>query len=73
MTAFPPRAEQCCQNCRFAMELPKRDDDVLRCARYAPQILGLECRRSDDPFTVWGNWPATLPDLWCGEWVAAEP
>jgi len=69
---YPPVGEQACGNCRFSLELPKRDDDILRCACHAPQILGFECRRSDDPATVWGHWPATLPELWCGEWAPRE-
>jgi hypothetical protein len=65
---YPPLEKQFCGNCRYAIELPKRHDEVMRCARHAPQVLATECRRTDDPATVWGHWPAVLPDLWCGEW-----
>jgi len=65
----PPLEQQRCGNCRYGIQLPRRQwDEAMRCARHPPQVLASECRRTDDPATVWGHWPAILPELWCGEW-----
>ena len=68
---YPPVEQQHCGICRYAVELPKRDfDDVVRCARHAPVILP-EPLDPEDP-TLYGYWPAVLPDCWCGEWAPKD-
>ena len=69
---YPPIDRQHCGSCRYSVELPKRThDDALRCARHAPVIQPDFVAAGDG--TAWGLWPATLPELWCGEWAPRDP
>jgi hypothetical protein len=59
---YPPMAEQCCDNCRFARHF-----------EYEKRAL-LQCRHSPPEYSTryHPRWPTVYLSSWCGAWAPAE-
>lgn len=68
---YPPRREQRCENCFFAVPFDAEDTqdrEVIECRRCAPPAsIGLA-----GTITFTGYWPEVDALDWCGDWSPKE-
>lgn len=66
---YPPRREQRCDNCFFAVPFDAEDTqnrEVIECRRSAPPAL------TGPRATFVGYWPEVDALDWCGDWSPKE-
>lgn len=68
-TTFPPLQQQQCANCRYAQVIGW-GNSLIRCRRRPPVIVPDLLDENDQ--VVWGQWPMTGQENWCGEWTPKE-
>jgi hypothetical protein len=59
---FPPMAEQCCDNCRFARHFEYEKQPLLQCRQGPPEYSTRYHPR----------WPTVYRTSWCGAWAPQE-